>query len=147
MYLESTYVFHMYYIRILFEAANKNNITVKANIFRVLIIEDDNVEADEYEMKFYYYPCPNTKIDNRKAQLKKKRFKLDNELADHLKSGLLCVLYVILLAMICSHNVTTDACRQNNAMSLSINDSFLVCIPEFFNIIFFLFRRTEKNLM
>uniref|UniRef100_K1QZL5 Polycystic kidney disease protein 1-like 2 n=1 Tax=Magallana gigas TaxID=29159 RepID=K1QZL5_MAGGI len=87
--------------------------------------EDDNVEADEYEMKFYYYPCPSTKIDNRKAQLKKKRFKLDNELADHLKSGLLCVLYVILLAMICSHNVTTDACRQNNAMSLSINDSFL----------------------
>lgn len=98
-------------------------------------------------MKFYYYPCPSTKIDNRKAQLKKKRFKLDNELADHLKSGLLCVLYVILLAMICSHNVTTDACRQNNAMSLSINDSFLVCIPDFFNIIFFLFRRTEKNLM
>lgn len=111
------------------------------------MIEDDNVEADEYEMKFYYYPCPSTKIDNRKAQLKKKRFKLDNELADHLKSGLLCVLYVILLAMICSHNVTTDACRQNNAMSLSINDSFLVCIPEFINIIFFLFRRTEKNLM
>lgn len=97
-------------------------------------------------MKFYYYPCPSTKIDNRKAQLKKKRFKLDNELADHLKSGLLCVLYVILLAMICSHNVTTDACRQNNAMSLSINDSFLVCIPDFFNIIFFFYSGELKNI-
>lgn len=83
-------------------------------------------------MKFNYYPCPSTKTDNRKMQLRKKRFKLDNELADHLKSGLLCVLYVILLAMICSHNITAEACRQNTAMSLSINNSFLVSISEFF---------------
>lgn len=67
MYLELMYVFYMYYICILFEVVNKNNIIVKVNIFCVFIIEDDNVEVDEYEMKFYYYFCLSIKIDNRKV--------------------------------------------------------------------------------
>ena len=82
-------------------------------------------------MKFVYHPCPATKMNSRKLQLKKKRFKLDNELVEQTKSFLMCMLYVFLLAMICSHNITTAACRQNIAIKQSINDSFLVCMMSF----------------
>ena len=73
-----------------------------------------------------YFPCPKVNDHNIENKTKKKLFQLDNELVQHIKSWILCAAYVILLAVICSHNITTEAFRQNNALKLSINDDFQV---------------------
>ncbi|XP_061188827.1 uncharacterized protein LOC133197002 [Saccostrea echinata] len=92
-------------------------------------VKEDDVDGecdDVVEAKIIYHPCPIAKANTRKSQMKKKRFKLDNELAEHFKSFLLCIFYIFILAMICSHITTTTAFRQNEAMSISINNSFVV---------------------
>ncbi|XP_062589813.1 uncharacterized protein LOC134251420 [Saccostrea cucullata] len=93
----------------------------------VYVKEDDaEEESDEVEAKLVYHPCPIAKANTRKNQMKKKRLKLDNELVEQFKSFLLCVLYIFILAMICSHVTTTTAFRQNESMTISVNRSFVV---------------------
>lgn len=76
--------------------------------------------------KVTYFPCPSASDHEIDNQRRKRLSKLDNELAQHVKAWVLCAAYVILLAVICSHNITTEAFRQNEALKLAVNDKFQV---------------------
>lgn len=78
--------------------------------------------------KVTYFPCPSTSDHEIDNQRRKRLSKLDNELAQHVKAWVLCAAYVILLAVICSHNITTEAFRQNEALKLAVNDKFQVSL-------------------
>lgn len=78
--------------------------------------------------KVTYFPCPSGSDHEIDNQRRKRLSKLDNELAQHVKAWVLCAAYVILLAVICSHNITTEAFRQNEALKLAVNDKFQVSL-------------------
>lgn len=78
--------------------------------------------------KVTYFPCPSVSDHEIDNQRRKRLSKLDNELAQHVKAWVLCAAYVILLAVICSHNITTEAFRQNEALKLAVNDKFQVSL-------------------
>lgn len=88
------------------------------------IAEDESM----INTKVTYFPCPSASDHEIDNQRRKRLSKLDNELAQHVKAWVLCAAYVILLAVICSHNITTEAFRQNEALKLAVNDKFQVSL-------------------
>lgn len=88
------------------------------------IAEDESM----INTKVTYFPCPSASDHEIDNQSRKRLSKLDNELAQHVKAWVLCAAYVILLAVICSHNITTEAFRQNEALKLAVNDKFQVLL-------------------
>lgn len=106
-------------------AVKKMNGVSKISAMNKLIIAEDESMINT---KVTYFPCPSASDHEIDNQRRKRLSKLDNELAQHVKAWVLCAAYVILLAVICSHNITTEAFRQNEALKLAVNDKFQVLL-------------------
>lgn len=106
-------------------AVKKMNGVSKISAMNKLIIAEDESMINT---KVTYFPCPSASDHEIDNQRRKRLSKLDNELAQHVKAWVLCAAYVILLAVICSHNITTEAFRQNEALKLAVNDKFQVSL-------------------
>lgn len=104
-------------------AVKKMNGVSKISAMNKLIIAEDESMINT---KVTYFPCPSASDHEIDNQRRKRLSKLDNELAQHVKAWVLCAAYVILLAVICSHNITTEAFRQNEALKLAVNEKFQV---------------------
>lgn len=99
-----------------------NGVSKISAMNKLIIAEDESM----INTKVTYFPCPSASDHEIDNQRRKRLSKLDNELAQHVKAWVLCAAYVILLAVICSHNITTEAFRQNEALKLAVNEKFQV---------------------
>lgn len=96
----------------------------------LMILEDESM----INTTVIYCPCPSVNDHKEDYRRKKKFFKLDNELMSNFKFWISCIAYTFVLAMICSHNITTKAFWQNQAVKSTIYDTFKVLK---FNMYFF----------
>ncbi|XP_061188668.1 uncharacterized protein LOC133196830 [Saccostrea echinata] len=79
----------------------------------------------KYRQDLIYFPCPNTDPDVEKLSKQRKLVQLDKKLKTFGISWIKSILYILLLAIVCSHNTITEAFRQNEYMKGSVKDTFL----------------------
>lgn len=73
-----------------------------------------------------YFPCPNTDVDIEKINKQRKIVHLDEKLKGFAKSWIKSLFYIFLLAVICAHNIVTEAFKQNDYLKGSIKNTFMV---------------------